>query len=268
MTSPIEDAPARPHAPALSSRTHRIVMRTGYAVNGVLHVLIGVLALLVPLIALLTENVERVGALRAVAGNPGGALLYWIVAIGYLVLGAWMIATLVLRQPGEPRPGDRQIAAGRAVAYLALAVVAGSLAVSGRTRPGEDPGSLLATPLQLPPLLFAPVGLIALGVAAYYALKGWRRGFLDDIRLPARSSGRRPMLVAGRVAYLGKAVALATIGVLLLIAALLPAGDAGLGSHLASLALSPAGPLVLALIGLGLIAYGFYCAARARLARL
>ena len=37
---------------------------------------------------------------------------------------------------------------------------------------------------------------------------------------------------------------------------------------LAALALSPAGPLLLALVGLGLIAHGFYTAARARLARL
>ena len=102
MTSPIEDAPARPPAPALSSRTHRIVMRTGYAVNGVLHVLIGVLALLVPLIALLTENVERVGALRAVAGNPGGG---WAVR--------------ALRRPGLPLPAGGDACARRADASSA-----------------------------------------------------------------------------------------------------------------------------------------------------
>lgn len=280
MTSSTEGDPARANAPetsteptpstapALSPRTVRIVTRTGLAVNGVLHVIVGVIALLIPLTALVTPGVERVGALRAVSSNPGGAVLFWVVAIGYLLLGAWMLSTLLLDRSSERRPRDRAITIGRCIAYLALGVVAGGIALAGRTRPGDDPGSLIATPLQLPPLLFAPVGLIALAVAVYYALKGWRRGYLDDIRVPQRSSGRRPTILAGRIAYFGKALALGIIGVLLIVGALLPPGEAGVGGHLASLALTPAGPLVLAVIGLGLIAYGFYCGARARLARL
>lgn len=270
MTSPSEGAEARPHGVALSTPTYRVVTRTGFAVNGVLHVLVGIIALLVPLTVLLTPDAERVGALRAVASNPGGSVLFWVVAIGYVLLGLWMLANLFLERHSDVTGRRRAIMIGRGLAYLALGVAAASIAVAGRSSPQDEGGNLATTALQLP---VGPVGailfaLITLAVAVYYGLKGWRRGYLDDIRLPASSSGRRPTVVAGRIAYLGKALALATVGILTLIAAFLPAGPAGLGGHLASLALSPFGPLALALIGFGLIAYGFYCAARARLARL
>ncbi len=144
------------------------------------------------------------------------------------------------------------------------------MAVAGRSNPQEDPSTLTGSIMQLPvgPVVLAIFALLILAVATYFALKGWRRDFLDDIRLPAKSSGRRPTIIAGRVAYFGKAIALGILGVLTLVAAFLPAGPAGLGGQLAALALSPAGPLLLAIVGLGLIAHGFYTAARARLARL
>lgn len=270
MTSPLEDAPARPHGVAMSTPTYRVVTRTGFAVNGVLHVLVGIIALLIPLTILLTPDAERVGALRAVASNPGGAVLFWVVAIGYLLLGLWMLANPFLERHRAVPGRDRAVMIGRGVAYLALGASAGSVALAGRSSPSEEPQTLTGTVLQLPlgPIATAGFALVTLAVATYFAIKGIRRGFLDDIRLPAKSSGRRPTVIAGRIAYLGKAVALGIVGVLALVAAFLPAGPAGLGGHLAALALSPLGPLVLALIGFGLIAYGFYCAARARLARL
>jgi hypothetical protein len=270
MTSHTEGHSARPNGLTLSTPTYRVVTRTGIAVNGVLHVLVGIIALLVPATALLTPDVERVGALRAVASNPGGAVLFWVVAIGYVILGLWMLANLLLERHRDVAGRRRAIMIGRGIAYLALGAAAVSIAVAGRSSPQDETGALAGTVLQLP---LGPVGtivfaLVTLAVAVYYGLKGWRRGYLDDIRLPASSSGRRPTILAGRVAYLGKSLALATVGILTLIAAFLPAGPAGHGGHLASLALSPFGPLALALIGFGLIAYGFYCAARARLARL
>lgn len=270
MTSRTESDDVRPHGVALSTRTYRVVTRTGLAVNGVLHVLLGVIALSIPITVLVTPDAERVGALRAVAANPGGAVLFWVIAIGYVLLGAWMLATPFLERHRDLPARDRAVRIGRGVAYLLLGLSSGSIAVAGRSNPQEDTTTLTGSVMQLPvgPVVLAIFALLILAVATYFALKGWRRDFLDDIRLPAKSSGRRPTIIAGRVAYVGKAIALGILGVLTLVAAFLPAGPAGLGGQLAALALSPAGPLLLALVGLGLIAHGFYTAARARLARL
>ncbi|KQV25082.1 MULTISPECIES: DUF1206 domain-containing protein [unclassified Microcella] len=270
MTSRTEGGVVRPHGVAIPTRTYRVVTRTGLAVNGVLHVLLGVIALSIPIAVLITPDSERVGALRAVAANPGGAVLFWVIAIGYVILGAWMLAAPFLERHRDLPPRDRAVRIGRGVAYLLLGVSSGSIAATGRSNPQEEPGALAASVVQLPlgPVVLIIIALLTLTVATYFGLKGWRRGFLDDIRLPAKSSGRRPMLLAGRVAYLGKAVALGVLGVLTLGAAFVPAGPAGVDGLLAALALSPAGPLLLAVVGLGLIAHGFYTAARARLARL
>ncbi|GAA1692673.1 DUF1206 domain-containing protein [Microcella alkalica] len=270
MTSRTEGDAARPHGVAVSTRTYRVVSRTGFAVNGVLHVLLGVIVLSIPIAVLVTPGAESVGALRVVAANPGGAVLFWVIAIGYVLLGAWMLANPFLGRHRDHPTRDRAVMIGRGVAYLLLGLSSGSIAAAGRSNPQEDPGSLSSSVMQLPvgPVVLAIFALLILTVAAYFALKGWRRGFLDDIRVPAESSGRRPTLIAGRVAYVGKAIALGILGAFTLVAAFLPAGPAGLDGQLAGLALSPAGPLLLAIVGLGLISHGFYTAARARLARL
>lgn len=270
MTSRIEDEAARPHGIPLSTRTYRVVSRTGFAVNGALHILIGVVALAIPLTVILTPDADRVGALRVVASNPGGGVLFWVIAIGYALLGLWMLGNPLLERHRNVPQRERTVMLGRGISYLALGVSSGSIALAGRSNPQEQPETLADTVMQLPipPILLVPFALVILTVAAYFALKGRRRGYLDDIRLPASSSGRRPTLIAGRIAYYGKALSLGILGLLAAFAAFLPSGPAGLDGHLASLALSPIGPIILALVGLGFIAYGFYCAARARLARL
>lgn len=270
MTSRTEDDAVRPHGVAISTRTFRVVTRTGLAVNGVLHILVGIVALSIPLAVILTPDAESVGALRVLASNPGGSVLFWVIAIGYALLGLWMLANPFLERHRRVSGRERAVMVGRGVAYLALGVSSGSVAIAGRSNPHEAPGTLTGSVMQLPvgPVVLALFALMVLAVATYFGLKGWRRGFLDDIRLPAQSSGRRPTLVVGRIAYFGKALSLGIVGVLVLVAVFLPAVPAGLGGHLASLALAPLGPPVLSVVGFGFIVYGFYCAARARLARL
>lgn len=270
MTSRTEGDAARPPGIALSTRTYRVVSRTGFAVNGVLHILIGVVALATPLAVLLAADVESVGALRVLASNPGGGVLFWVIAIGYALLGLWMLGNPLLERHRNVTQRERAVMLGRGLSYLVLGASSGSIALAGRSNPHEQPETLSGSVMHLPvpPLLLVPFALVILTVASYFALKGWRRGFLDDIRLPESSSGRRPTLIAGRIAYYGKALSLGILGILVIVAAFVPVAAAGLDGQLAALALSPLGPLVLALIGFGFIAYGFYCAARARLARV
>jgi hypothetical protein len=260
----------RPTDAASSTRTYRSVTRAGFAVNGALHVLIGIIALSISPMVLLTPDAESVGALRAVSANPGGAILFWTVAVGYALLGLWMLVSLILTRLKELTTRQRAVMIGRGLSYLVLGFSSGSIAIAGRNNPQADPDSLAATVLQLPvgALVIVLFGLLILIVATYFVRKGWRRTYLDDIRLPARSSGRRPVIIGGRIAYLGKGIALGIVGALVLVAGFLPSSPAGLGGKLAAVALTPAGPLLLGLVGLGLIAYGFYCGARARLAHV
>jgi len=111
------------------------------------------------------------------------------------------------------------------------------------------------------------VGVIAVGI--YFAYKGATKGFQDDIRVPSGSLGRG-ITALGVAGYIAKGVALVAVGVLFVVGAVTadPSRATGLDGALQSLAELPAGVAVLAITGLGLIAYGLYCGARARYAKL
>jgi hypothetical protein len=87
--------------------------------------------------------------------------------------------------------------------------------------------------------------------------------------VPAGITGEL-VVVIGMLGYIAKGVALGVIGILFIVAAVTidPSKASGLDGALKSLAALPYGAVILAIIGIGLIAYGVYCCARARLARL
>jgi len=111
--------------------------------------------------------------------------------------------------------------------------------------------------------------VIAFGVGIYLIAKGARRKFVNDITLPS-GAGRGAVLVLGTVGYIAKGIAIAVVGVLFVIAAVVvnPTQASGLDGALKALAALPFGSAILVAIGIGLIAFGIYTFARARLARL
>jgi hypothetical protein len=78
------------------------------------------------------------------------------------------------------------------------------------------------------------------------------------------------VVIAAKVGYIGKGIALAAVGILFITAAIQQrAGKAtGLDGGLRSMLDLPAGPVILLGIALGLAAYGVYSFARARYARV
>jgi hypothetical protein len=114
--------------------------------------------------------------------------------------------------------------------------------------------------------LVAAVGAAVVGVAAYHLYKGVRQTFLRDLT-------ERPanwVVMAGRFGYVAKAVALAVVGLLFLLAAQRAnaAEATGLDGALRSLAALPLGTALLLLVALGFAAYAVYSFARARYARV
>jgi hypothetical protein len=115
-------------------------------------------------------------------------------------------------------------------------------------------------------VLLVVVALVILAIAAYFVNKGLRAGFRKDLAVQVG-----PVVMAlGRVGYVAKGVALAVVGVLTGVAAITadPKKSSGLDGALKSLADLPAGVVLLAVVAVGLIAYGVYFFVRARYARL
>ena len=241
--------------------------RGGYAASGLVHLLIGVLAVQLA-VGGGQGSADQSGAFAQIASTPFGAVTLWVAVVAFVALAAWQGAAAVTGAAGET--GERVKAGGKAAMYLALAVTAfGVLQGAGSS---DGTSSLTGRLMQAPAgrVLVALVGLGVLVVAVHHVRKGWRRTFLEDLRrLPAGRTGRWAER-AGVVGYVAKGVALGVVGVLFVLAALHadPGEAGGLDAALQTLRDAPAGPFLLVLVALGLVAFGAYCGVRARLARM
>ena len=70
----------------------QIGARVGYAVSGVLHLLIGWIALQAAWSTSGGTSADQSGALQALAGNAAGRLTLWVAVVGLLALGWWQFA--------------------------------------------------------------------------------------------------------------------------------------------------------------------------------
>jgi hypothetical protein len=240
--------------------------RAGFAMNGVLHLLIGGLALAVAFGG--SATADQNGALEAVASHPGGIVLLWVIVVGMFALGLFQILTTALvRGSDKDAWASRAKEAGKAVAYFAIGGTALRFAMgsSGGGDAAESlSGKLLATPGGVILLVVVALGVLAIG--AYFIVKGAKKKFLDDLT----TQGGQATRVVGTLGYIAKGIAIAIVGLFFGVAAFTadPDAAAGLDGALKSLVDLPFGPVLLAVVALGLVAYGLYCFARARWARL
>lgn len=264
------DAPRQAASGIQNSRALRTVARVGYAVNGLLHILIGGIALGVAFGG--GGSADQGGALGGLAENPLGVAVLWIVVVGLWGLGLFQLLEAALVR-GSDRDAwlDRAKEAGKGIAYLAIGFTAFGYATGGGSDSSGQTQSLsaqlLASPGGVIALVALAVGVIAIGV--YFVVKGAKKSFLADISRPSGTVGRGTE-VMGQVGYIAKGIAVAVVGILFGIAAITadPNEATGLDGALRSLTELPFGVAVLTAVALGLIAYGVYCFIRARYARL
>jgi hypothetical protein len=255
-----------------NSRPLRFLARLGYAVSGLLHLLIGVIAIGVATGAGSAEA-DQSGALSQLASTPGGIFLLWIVVVGLVALGVWLIINAFLN-PGlaggkRARYVLTQLAKG--IVYFALALTALVFARGGATSSADSTRTMSADLLAAPGgvLLVFLIGLGVVGVGIYCLAKGATRRFTRDISVPAGAVGKATVAL-GVVGYVAKGIALGVVGILFAIAAVTidPAEATGLDGALKALAMLPFGMAILVFVGVGFIAYGLYSFVRARVARM
>lgn len=252
------------------SRPLRIAARAGYAVNGLLHILIGGIALGVA--AGDGGEADQGGALGRLAQAPLGGALLWVVVVGLWALGLLQVleAALVRGSDKDAWVG-RAKEAGKGVAYLGIGASAFQYAVGSGSDSSSQSQSLSAALLAAPGgvVLLVLLGLGVIAIGAYFVVKGVRRRFLEDIDRPSGATGTW-LERMGAAGYVAKGIAIGVVGVLFAVAAVTadPEEASGLDGALRALAALPFGVVVLGTIALGLVLYGLYCFARARYARL
>ncbi len=253
------------------STVFRTIARIGYVVLGVVHIVIGVLA-----ISITTgggQNADQGGAMAQIRQAPLGVFVLWIIALGLAALAVWQIAEAVAeRNPDSKKKwGHRIKYIGTAVAYVAIAITALVYALGGNSDSSQSTQSFSAQLMSTPGgvALLVLVGLIILAVGIAFVVRGFTRAFEKYLDLPA-GTARKGIVAFGVVGYIAKGVAVGVTGVLFVVAALTndPASAGGIDSALHTLAALPFGPLILWIVGGGLIVYGVFCFARARYARM
>lgn len=252
--------------------------RAGLATKGLVYLLIGVLAAQAAL-GVGGGTTDTRGALQQVVEAPFGMALLGLLAVGLAGYTLWRLAEALLDTERKGTDLSGLLARG---GYLASAAVYAGLglfavrlllgaesAVDGETSMRDWTAWLMEQPLGR--WLVAAVGAGVLGSALVQLWRAWSTDFCEYLALDRVSPAAEVWIIrAGRLGFAARGVALAIVGGFLLLAALhaRPEEAHGLGGALATLAAQPFGPWLLGVVAAGLIAYGLYMLAEARLRRL
>jgi hypothetical protein len=260
---------------ATNNRALRGVARGGYAINGVLHLL---MAYLIVLIASGSKaEADQSGALETLAARGGGVLSLWVVAAGLFALASWRLAETVLGlHPGEHSRAharrssmtNRLRALGLALMYSALAFTAVEFALGAGRRSSRQTMGLSAELMQSygGKTILVAVGSAIVVVGVYYMYKGISRKFLNDLRYP----GGPVLTTLGVFGHFAEGLVLAAAGSLVIAATVTsdPAKATGLDSAVKGLGQAQFGQPMLVAAACGFAAYGLYSFALTRYARM
>ena len=258
---------------ASNTKALDIVARSGFAVMALLHMIVGVIA-----IALAFGHpgeAEPTGAIEQLAANPWGPALMWAGMIGCAGLSLWQLseATLRARHLRRKERIGKLISSGfLAIAYGSVGLSFGGFAVGLRGDSGESTRDVSAALLTNPfgGVVLSALGLTVIGVGIYFVVKGFRRGFKEELFL--FDGTRRGKLIdsLGVTGHVAKGIALFLAGLLFAIAAAkhTPEESTGLDGSLKALRDHEYGPYLLFAIGAGFICYGIFALVRSKFGRM
>jgi hypothetical protein len=247
--------------------------RAGLATNGVLHLVVAWLALRVAFGG--TERADQGGALEAVAAQPFGRVLLWSAGAGFAAVVVWRTRESLWGfryvRDERQRTTKRLFSALQAVVFGLLASLAAHVAIGAG--PGSGGEGLTAAVLRLPAgrpfLVVIGVGVMVAAVVMGY--RGWKKSFTQDMNLDAAGPRARTVAErAGQVGSVAKAVAIAVVGGLVVVAAVTyrPERAEGLDAALKTIAAQPFGPWLLLVVAAGFASFAVFCFFDARYHRV
>ena len=245
-------------------------VRVGLVAYGIVHLMVGWLALQLAL-GEKAQEASNDGALQALANQPLGGVLIWVIAVGMFLLVLWRLLEAGFGYPEEhdekKRLRKRATSLGKAVIYGVIGWSALKIAVGEGSKGGTD--STTAKVMNLPGGQLI-VGAIALAIIAYgvsLIVRGWTEKFRENLDAQGQSGNDGSAYVTlGKVGYIAKGVAIVLVGGLFAYAAVTHEAkkSGGLDQALQKVLEYPFGQVALIAIGLGIAAYGLFCFARAK----
>jgi Domain of Unknown Function (DUF1206) len=248
--------------------------RVGVIAYGVVHLLVAYLAVRVALGG--GAKADKTGALQAIAGQPAGRFLLWVLTAGLAALTVWQLAEAgwghQYRRPQRRRTVQRLASLGEAALAGALAVSAFKIASGKGGKSKGEKAALVDRIFEWPAgqLLVAVVGLGIVAIAMYLVHRGVNKRFVEDLDLSgAEPHARDAAIRFGQVGWAALGVAYGIIGLLVVYSAVTydPKKATGMDTALKSLAGQPYGTILLLMVAAGLACFGVYCLFDARYRR-
>ncbi len=239
----------------------------GFVGRGVVYVSVGVLALLAAL-ELAPKALGIVDAMAAWGRWPIGVALIWLTALGLCGFCAFRFLQALLDADGHGRSlKGWGVRAGQAVSGVAYGLMAWSLLglldgledlneAEDRDEVQMAAGAVLALPHG--DILLLAAGAVILGFSAGSVAQGAFQSFAKRLGCSPRACWWAVALA--RVGYVGRGVCFAPVGLFLAEAGLDARASSAhdFGGALAILEAQPFGSAVLALMAVGLIAFGAF----------
>ena len=245
--------------------------RFGFASRGIVYLLMGWIALALAR-GLSRQEADSSGAFRSLLSMPLGRVLVALVAVGLACYALWRLYAATFN-PERDGAGKRLHHAWIAAIHVVLSAAAARLAwTNGSAREGgsdQDAVSWAARGLELPVGRWLVIG-VGIGIACYglYQLYRAATADLDDMLDLSDLHTKRRRLVRRVSAFgiAGRGVVFVLIGVFAAMAGweYEAASARGFSGALEALRTAPYGPLLLAVVALGIASYGIYSLVRAR----
>jgi Domain of Unknown Function (DUF1206) len=262
---------------ATDSQWFEKAARAGYAVSGVLHLLIAYIVLRLAIGGPTPSgNADQSGALATLGSQTGGAIMLWVAAVGLVALGLWRVAEAVLgSKPGEAGGESddggalkRAKSSALAVVYFGMAFSAARFAMGDGKSNSRNNAGMSAQLMQSGwgKALLVLVGLVVIGVGGYHVYKGVSKKFEKELKV----SPGRGITWLGMGGYAAKGLVFVGAGILVLIATLHsdPSKATGIDGAVKALGEAPFGKFLLIVAALGIAAFGAYSFVRSRYARM
>ena len=245
-------------------------VRVGLVSYGVVHLVLAWLTLQL-VIGSGGGSASNKGALQELAQNNIGLFFLYVAGVGFLALVAWQALEAIWGhrdEDGGKRVLKRSISGGKVVLYGYLAFSCFKTAIGSSSSGGGTEG-MTAQVMQLPagPVIVGLIGVGVLVTAGFLVYRGWKEKFRSKLDAQGKTGkDGKAYVLAGKIGYIAKGVALAVIGLLFLYAAF--SQDAqksgGLDQALHKVLQQPLGGPVLVVIAIGFACYGVFCFAWAR----
>jgi hypothetical protein len=250
--------------------------RLGYAARGVVYAVVGLLALRAAFGAG-GETTGAQGAIRTIGEQPFGKFLLGVVGLGLAGFALWKLIQAITNP--ERRTGGKgallrlaDVASGLIYAGLALAafrMITGSGGGQGGDSARSWTAELMSKPFGRWLVVLAGVGILVYGLRMIQ--KAANDAFMRHLATGEMSPTERLWAHrAGKLGLAARGVVFVIIGGFLARAGLAanPGEARGLEGALDTLATQPYGPWLLALVALGLLAFGVYGLVEARYRRI